>query len=180
MPEIPDPLVHDSVLRRAFEAVRHGDRSAVGAALAVTPALVAARNEDGATLLSVAATATTTDHADGPTAGAAQLIDVVRMLIDAGVDQSAGDGRGWTPLHSAGIAGHIVLARLLSRLAPTAASAPSGRPARHRWRSACSTATSTVAKCCSAPSAVAPPTISASPARSPTCPGSTRGWVLAG
>jgi ankyrin repeat protein len=100
-------------MREAVDAVRRGDSDAVAAFLAAAPALLTARAENGETLLGVAASAATTDHSDGPSDGRTAHLDVVRTLIAAGVDPSAADARGWTPLHSAGIAGETPLARML-------------------------------------------------------------------
>lgn len=76
------------MLCRALAAVRRGDSNAVGAALAVAPALGGRLERGRATLLGVAVGAVTTDHADGPTTSPARRIDVVRLLIDAGDDPS--------------------------------------------------------------------------------------------
>jgi ankyrin repeat protein len=65
------------------------------------------------TTLAEICSAITNDHAGPADVERPDLLETAKQIIDAGADPSAADERGWTPLHSAGIAGHIPLARLL-------------------------------------------------------------------
>jgi ankyrin repeat protein len=89
--------------RRAFRALKADDRAALSALLDRYPGLVDARGTNGNDLLGLAA---------GLACGKRDHL-LVRELLARGADPSAGNDRGWTPLHQAGYGNDVVLAGLL-------------------------------------------------------------------
>ena len=98
----------------AVTAAREGKLDALGKTLAASPDVLRARDGDGRALLDHACRAATGDIAiplDPGTPGQHAAVD---MILAAGADPSTADNDGWTPLHTAGMAGHTDLgARLV-------------------------------------------------------------------
>lgn len=100
---------------QAIAVARDGDVDTLKGMLARSPEVVAAFDADRRTLLDHACRAATGDIAiplDPGTPGQHAAVD---LILQAGADPSAADRDGWTPLHTAGMAGHSDLAtRLLA------------------------------------------------------------------
>ena len=103
----------ESVLTRAAAAAREGDPERLERILAESPDLTAARDGHGRTLLDLACRAATGDIAIPLVPGTPAQHAAVDRILAAGADPSAADEDGWTPLHTAAMAGHIDLARRL-------------------------------------------------------------------
>ena len=102
-------------LPAAAAAARKGDLDTLAGVLEESPAVLAARDASGRSLLDLACRAATGDIAiplDPGTPGQHAAVD---MILAAGADASCSDRDGWTPLHTAGMAGHADLARRLVR-----------------------------------------------------------------
>ena len=100
-------------LHQAAQAANNGELDRLRAIMAAAPSVLTARDEHGRTLLDLACRAATGDIAIPLAPGTADQHDAVDMVLAAGADPSAADNDGWTPLHTAGRAGHVDLARRL-------------------------------------------------------------------
>ena len=103
----------EDTLAQAVSAARDGDVDALSAVLARSPEVISMIDANGRTLLDLACRAATGDIAiplDPGTPGQHAAVD---LILQAGADPSAADRNGWTPLHTAGMAGHSDLARRL-------------------------------------------------------------------
>ena len=103
----------EGVLMQAATAVHDGNLDGLREIIARSPAVLAARDERGRTLLDLACRAATGDIAIPLVAGTREQHAAVDLLLAAGADPSTDDDDGWTPLHTAGMAGHSDLARRL-------------------------------------------------------------------
>ena len=103
----------EGVMMQASTAARDGNLDGLGKIIAWSPAVLTARDENGRTLLDLACRAATGDIAIPPVSGTPEQQAAVDQLLAAGADPSAADNDGWTPLHTAGMAGHSGLARRL-------------------------------------------------------------------
>ena len=102
-------------LSRAAAAAHAGDLATLAAILERSPAVLTARDGDERTLLDLSCRAATGDIAIPLVAGTPEQHAAVDLILTAGADPSAADGHGWTPLHTAAMAGHDDLAmRLLA------------------------------------------------------------------
>ena len=93
----------------AVMAACEGKLDALRETLAASPDVLRARDGDGRGLLDHACRAATGDIAiplDPGTPGQHAAVD---MILAAGADPSTADSDGWTPLHTAGMAGHTDL-----------------------------------------------------------------------
>ena len=102
-----------SLLTQAAAAARDGDLDRLGEITARSPAVLTDRDDNGRSLLDLACRAATGDIAIPPVPGTPQQHAAVDQLLAAGADPSTADNDGWTPLHTAGMAGHSDLARRL-------------------------------------------------------------------
>ena len=100
-------------LSRAATAAAKGNLKALRRILARSPAVVEARDEEGHTLLDLACRAATSDIAIPLQAATPEQHAAVDLILAAGADPGTADNDGWTPLHTAGMAGHADLARRL-------------------------------------------------------------------
>ena len=100
-------------LSRAATAAARGNLNALRRILARSPAVLTDRDNDGRTLLDLACRAATCDIAIPLEAGTAEQHAAVDLILAAGADPATADNDGWTPLHTAGMAGHADLARRL-------------------------------------------------------------------
>ena len=103
----------EDLLAQAAAAARDGGLDTLAAALARSPEVVSATDADGRTLLDLACRAATGDIAIPLDLGTPGQHAAVDLILRAGADPSAGDSNGWTPLHTAGMAGHSALASRL-------------------------------------------------------------------
>ena len=94
---------------RAVEAAREGKLDTLEGILSAWPGVLRATDDDGRTLLDHACRAATGDIAIPLDPGTPEQHAAVEMILAAGADPSAADNDGWTPLHSAGMAGHTEL-----------------------------------------------------------------------
>ena len=101
------------IFARAAKAVRDGNLDALAAILSDSPSVLEEKDGDGRSLLDHACRAATGDIAIPLDPGTPAQHATVDMILAAGADPSAADNDGWTPLHSAGMAGHPDLAAWL-------------------------------------------------------------------
>ena len=101
------------ILLQAATAAQDGDLDQLRGIIAASPAVLTARDEQGRTLLDLACRAATGGIAIPLVPGTAEQHAAVDLVLAAGADASAADNDGWTPLHTAGMAGHVDLARRL-------------------------------------------------------------------
>lgn len=100
-------------LRKAATAAHDGELDGLREILAASPAVLTARDENGRTLLDLACRAATGDIAIPLVPGTPEQHAAVDIVLAAGAEPSAADNDGWTPLHTASMAGHVDLARRL-------------------------------------------------------------------
>ncbi len=96
----------------AAEAAHRGDLEGLERALQ-SREILGDRDDDGRTLLDLACRAATGDIAIPLDPGTSEQHAAVDMILRAGADPNVPDHDGWTPLHTAGMAGHTDLARRL-------------------------------------------------------------------
>ena len=101
------------ILRRAATAAAKGKLKTLGRILDRSPTVLEARDEKGRTLLDLACRAATCDIAIPLKAATPEQHAAVDLILAAGADPATADDDGWTPLHTAGMAGHADLARRL-------------------------------------------------------------------
>ena len=105
-------MAQDTLLEAAT-AAQHGELDRLREIMGASPAVLSGRDENGRTLLDFACRAATGDIAIPLVPGTAEQHAAVDMVLAAGADPSAADDDGWTPLHTAAMAGHADLARRL-------------------------------------------------------------------
>ena len=103
----------DDPLTRAAAAAREGNLDELRTIIGATPDVLTARDAEGRTLLDLACRAATGDIAIPLVPGTTEQHAAVDAILAAGADPSCADGDGWTPLHTAAMAGHVDLARRL-------------------------------------------------------------------
>ena len=101
------------LLIQATAAAREGNLEALESLLFSSPAVLTARDSEGRTLLDLACRAATGDIAIPFDPGTPEQHAAVDLILMAGADPSAADHDNWSPLHTAGMAGHKDLARRL-------------------------------------------------------------------
>src|SRR5262249_5618931 len=97
----------------ALQAIQRADGAALAALLDGTPGLLAARDDEGGTLLFRSCEEWTGHIAILPFVGTPAQHAIVDELLRRGADPSAATRDGWSPLHAAAMAGHVDLARRL-------------------------------------------------------------------
>ena len=105
-------MVQDALLQAAT-AANDGELDRLREIMAASPEVPTARDEHGRTLLDLACRAATGGIAIPLVPGTTEQHAAVDMVLAAGADPRAADNDGWTPLHTAGMAGHSDLARRL-------------------------------------------------------------------
>lgn len=124
MEESGGPGAGELALTQAAAAARAGDLDNLERVLSESPDVIAARDGHGRTLLDLACRAATGDIAIPLVPGTPEQHAAVDRVLAAGADPSAADEDGWTPLHTAAMAGHLDLAkRLVAAGAPVRANA---------------------------------------------------------
>ena len=103
----------EDMLVQAATAAHDGELDQLREIVASSPTVLSARDEHGRTLLDLACRAATGDIAIPLVPGTREQHAAVDMVLAAGADPSPADNDGWTPLHTAGMAGHVDLARRL-------------------------------------------------------------------
>lgn len=97
----------------AASAARDGDLRTLAVILDRSPGVLTASDGDGRTLLALSCRAATGDIAIPRVDGTPRQHAAVDSILAAGADPSAADHQGWTPLHTAAMAGHDDLAQRL-------------------------------------------------------------------
>ncbi|MCY3971656.1 MAG: ankyrin repeat domain-containing protein [Acidobacteria bacterium] len=100
-------------LRRATTAARKGNLKRLERIITRSPDVLAAKDAGGRTLLDLACRAATCDIAIPLEPGTPEQHAAIDLILAAGADPATADNDGWTPLHSAGMAGHADLVRRL-------------------------------------------------------------------
>ena len=103
----------DSALARAAKAAWDSDLDTLRSVLSASPAAVTETDGDGRSLLDLTCRAATGDIAIPLVPGTPEQHAAVDLILAAGADPSSADNDGWTPLHTAGMAGHTDLGRRL-------------------------------------------------------------------
>ncbi len=103
----------EDTLVQATTAIKEGNLAGLREIVVGSPEVLAASDESGRSLLDLACRAATGDIAIPLVPGTAEQHAAVDFLLAAGADPSNTDLDDWTPLHTAGMAGHSDLARRL-------------------------------------------------------------------
>ena len=103
----------NSPLETSVKAAREGDLATLNTVLRDYPDVVRAIDADGRTLLDLVCRAATADIAIPSEPGTPEQHAAVDRILAAGGNPSASDAAGWTPLHTAAMAGHADLAARL-------------------------------------------------------------------
>ena len=101
------------LLTQGAAAAREGNLKALEDLLSSSPTVLTARDSEGRTLLDLACRAATGDIAIPFQPGTPEQHAAVDIILKAGADPSTADHDNWSPLHTAGMAGHSDLARRL-------------------------------------------------------------------
>ena len=101
------------MLTQAAALARAGDLDALKDLLSSSPKVLTARDSEGRTLLDLACRAATGDIAIPFQPGTPEQHAAVDLILEAGADPCPADHDNWSPLHTAGMAGHSDLARRL-------------------------------------------------------------------
>ena len=99
--------------QEAAKAVQDGNLEKLKDILANAPDVKSARDKEGRDLLDLACRAATENIAIPLEPGKPEHHRAVDLILQAGADPNSSDPDGWTPLHSAGMAGHPDLSQRL-------------------------------------------------------------------
>ena len=113
MTETWSPTVPDWNLTDAAKAANDGRIDVLRGMIAMRPSILDSRDADGRTLLDLACRAATGDIAIPFVPGTPAQYAAIELLLDSDADPSCSDNDGWTPLHTAAMAGHAELAQRL-------------------------------------------------------------------
>ncbi len=111
----------------AASAARDGNLDALGAILKRSPRVLVEQDDDGQTLIALACRAATGNIAIPLHPGTPGQHAAVDLILAVGADPNVPDRDGWTPLHSAGMAGHADLARRLVAAGASVAAGAHGK-----------------------------------------------------
>ena len=100
-------------LLSAADAAEQGDLDTLHQLLADVPEILSQVDNDGESLLGLACRSATGGVAIPPVPGTPAQHAAVDAIVAAGADLNAANKEGWTPLHSAAMAGHPDLTRRL-------------------------------------------------------------------
>ena len=105
-------MVEEKLLEAA-SAARHGNLDNLRDIVSGTPEILSAMDTNGRTLLDLGCRAATGEIAIPIDPGTPEQHAAVDLLLATGADPNTADNDGWTPLHTAGMAGHADLAERL-------------------------------------------------------------------
>ncbi len=103
----------ENMLAQAAQLAGIGRTKDLQDLLAQSPEVLYERTNDGDSLLGLACRAATGDIAIPPDPGTPRQHAAVDLILAAGADPDVADDDGWTPLHTAAMAGHTDLAKRL-------------------------------------------------------------------
>ena len=110
--------------KAATNAAQSGDLEALASAIKRCPDVLTEQDESGQTLIALACRTATGNVAIPLQPGTPEQHAAVDLILEARADPNVPDKDGWTPLHTAGMAGHTDLAhRLVAAGASLAAGA---------------------------------------------------------
>ena len=111
----------------AATAAQDGNLEALAAILKRAPDVLAERDEEGQTLIALACRAATGNVAIPLDPGTPEQHAGVDLILQAGANPNVAAKDGWTPLHTAGMAGHTSLAERLVRAGASVAAGAHGK-----------------------------------------------------
>ena len=111
----------------AATAAQDGNLETLAAILKRSPDVLAEQDGDGQTLIALACRAATGNVAIPLDPGTPEQHAAVDLILGAGANPNIADQDGWTPLHTAGMAGHTDLAHRLVKAGASVAAGAYGK-----------------------------------------------------